>query len=139
MPSIAAIRTAAKDIIEANVSGLAGYDKIPDIVNVPAFIVAPSETDFNVAFGRGFDTLTFDVIVLVSRVVSESAQDALDDYVNGFGPKSLRQAVFNNRDLGIGVDAHISGMSRYGATWTVSQTEYYGASLRLVVRTSGTE
>lgn len=139
MPTVAAIRTAAKDTIQSAIPGLVGYDKIRDLVDVPAFVVAPGDADFNVAFGRGFDTWNFDVIVLVNRVDAESAQDLLDGYVNGFGGNSIRQAVFNNRSLGVGVDAHISGVSRYGASWEINGTQYYGAALRLVVHTSGTE
>mgnify|MGYP001612223532 CR=1 FL=1 len=78
MTSLSATRAAIKATVEANVAGLVGYDKIRDAVNPPCFVVAPADSSFDKAFGRGLDLWSFDLIVLVTRGEAESAQDKLD-------------------------------------------------------------
>ena len=138
MASLAAIRTALKDTVTAAVSGIQGYENVPESINVPAFVVAPRTADFGRAFGRGQDAYTFDVIVLIGRADDTLAQLALDPYVNGFGDSSIRQAIWSTRDLGIGVEATVTGMADYGATYTFGAIDYVGARLTVDVLTSGT-
>lgn len=139
MASLAQIRTGLVTTITAAIAGLEGYDKVPASVNVPGFMVVPRSTEFGKTFGRGFDGYGFDVIVLVSRSDDVLAQGALDDYVNGFGSKSIRQAVWNARGLGLTeVEATVTGMSDYGATFEVGGVDYVGARLAVDVLTSGT-
>jgi hypothetical protein len=139
MPTLGQVRTAARDTITAAIPSLFGYRTVPDVVNGPAVIVSPSDVDFNVTMGRGFDTYTFDVTVLVALTDAALAQDTLDGYVTGSGSLSIRQAVFNNRSLGItGTDAHIRSMRSYGATYDIGEISYVGAVLELVVQTTGT-
>lgn len=139
MSSLAQIRTALKATISAAVSGIQGYDRVPPAVNVPAFIVKPSATDFQVAMGRGVDKQSLDVIVLVGRADDELAQDKLDPFVNGSGASSIRQAVFNTRSLGLtDTDAQVTGMADYGAEYTIDGIDYVGARLTVEVLTSGT-
>jgi hypothetical protein len=110
MATLAAIRDGIKDTIEANVTGLRVYDVVEDVTLPPAVVVLPAEADFDVAMGRGTDTWTFD-----------------------------RQVIFNNKTLGLSdVNAHISGMSRYGAEFEAAGVEHIGAVLRLIVHTTGT-
>jgi hypothetical protein len=138
--TLAAIRDAIKTTLTDNISGLRLHDTIPDEITPPCVVVAPVSADFNVAMGRGFDTWQFDLLIFLSRSDPRSAQDSLDGYVNGFGASSIRKVIFSNRTLGLtGVDAHVSGMSNYSARHLVGTTEYFGASLRLVVHTPGTE
>lgn len=138
MPSLTQIRTALKDVVET-ATGLTGYRTTPEHANLPAFVVIPRTTSFDVAFGRGLDTYDLDVIVLISRRDDELAQDDLDEYVNGFGAKSIRQAVFNNRSLGLtNIDAHVVGLSDYGARFNIGELEHVGARLLVRVNTSGT-
>jgi hypothetical protein len=138
MASLSAIRTALKTTIAASVTGLSGYENVPESINPPAFMVVPRTTDFQKAFGRGLDSYTFDVIVLISRRDDELAQTDLDPYITGAGTKSIRQAIFNAADLGIGVTAQVTGMADYGATYPVGNTDYVGARLTVEVLTSGT-
>lgn len=140
MASLSAIRTALKTTIAAGVTGIQGYETVPEVTNLPAFVVIPRSTDFTGAFGRGLDTYLFDVIVLVSRRDDQLAQLDLDPYVNGFGSSSIRQAVFNARNLGLadGTDATVTGMSDYGATYDVGDIDNVGARLTVQVLTSGT-
>jgi hypothetical protein len=138
MATLSAIRTAIKTTICTAIPSLSGYEKVPEAINVPGFLVAPSGTDFERAFGRGLDAPNFDVIVLVSRRDDGLAQDDLDAFVDGFGNNSIRQAIFQGRSLGIGVDAAVTGMSDYGSTFTLGGIDYIGARLTVQVLTSGT-
>jgi hypothetical protein len=140
MASLAEIRTTLKDTIEAAVSDLQVYEKAPEQVNLPAAVVLPTQTDFVQAFGRGLDVYEFDVLVLVSRRDDDLAQTDLDEYVNGFGAKSIRQAIFAARATlaALGIDAFVVGMSDYGAQFNVGDIDHVGARLRVRVTTSGT-
>lgn len=138
MASLAAIRTALVSTITSTVSGINGYDTVPGTINTPAFLVVPRSTDFQKAFGRGIDTYSFDVIVLVSRADDGLAQDALDPFINGFGSSSIRAALFATRDLGVDVDASVTGMSDYGGQYDIGGVTYVGARLNVEVLTSGT-
>lgn len=139
MSSVKQIRSAVKSTLETAIPDLFAYNNVPEVTNVPAAVVEPATADFLVAMGRGADTWEFEVTVLVSYADADVAQDQLDDYVNGAGDKSIRQAIFANRSLGLpDVTAHIAGMSDYGATYQVGDIDYLGAILRLVATTSGT-
>jgi hypothetical protein len=140
MASLAAICDATKATIDAAGVGIRTYDHAPDITVVPALLILPAETNFDVAFGRGFDTHLLDLFVMVGRVSPRTGQDSLNAYVTGAGPQSIRQAIFARRTLGLtdGTDAHVSGMSRYGGSFSAAQIDHIGAVLRLVVTTPGT-
>lgn len=140
MASLQNIRDAIKTTLEGSIDSLFAYDTVPEISNLPAVVVVPDNANFDVAMGRGTDTYEFDLAVLVSFTDAGIAQDSLDDYVTGAGSKSIRQAVFQNRALGLtGVNAHVSGMSDYGSSFEMSDIQHIGAKLRLVVHTKGTE
>lgn len=138
MATIAAIRTATKTTISAAVSSLIGYDQVADVVNTPAFVVMPDSSDFNMAMGRGTDTHTFKIYVLVSPREASLAQTELDKYVTGGGADSIRAAIFTTPGLGLAnTHAHISGMSGYGGSYSVNEITYVGAVLTMTVHTSG--
>lgn len=140
MATLEAIRDAIKTTVEAGVSSLQVYDTVPGDVNLPAVVVVPAEADFLVAMGRGTDTWQFDLWVLCSHADSKIGQDALDEFVTGAGSKSIRQAIFNARTLGLSnTDAHVAGMSGYGGRLDVAGIDHVAAVLRLVVHTRGTE
>jgi hypothetical protein len=140
MASLTQIRTALESTISAAVSGIQGYATVPEVTNLPAFVVVPRSSEFGRAMGRGLDGYTFDVIVLVSRSDDQLAQAALDPFVNGFGSSSIRQAVWNTRTLGLtdGTEATVTGMSDYGAPFDVGDIDNVGARLTVEVLTSGT-
>lgn len=140
MAALGAIRDAIKATVEANVAGLRVHDTVPDQIVLPALLILPSEADFDTTFGRGWDTHQIDLFVMTSRVALRTSQDALDAFVTGGGSQSIRQAIFNNRTLGLtdGTEAHISGMSRYGGSFPTAGIDHIGAALRLVVTTPGT-
>lgn len=139
MSSLATIRTALKTTIEAAITSLTVYDKVPDTINLPAVVVEPATTDFNVAMGRGADTHTFSLYVLTSRRETKLAQDDLDSFITSAGSTSIRQAIFAARALGLSdADAHVQGMRNYGAQFDFADIDHVGAILDVVVHTSGT-
>ena len=139
MSSLSAIRLAIKDVIEAGIETLRAYDTVPEAIELPAVVVEPATSDFQVSMGRGTDQWIFKIIVLVSWSDSEIAQNALDEYVSGAGASSIRQVIFNTRTLGLpGTDAHISGMSEYGSGHPAAGVDHVAAVLDMVVYTTGT-
>lgn len=63
-------------------------------VRVPCAIVAmPSAYDFDATYGRGSDTMTIPVVVLVSGVVRRTVRRSLGAYCNGSGARSVKAAV----------------------------------------------
>jgi hypothetical protein len=137
--SLSDIRDALRDTVVAAIPALTGYDTIPGSPNLPAFAVIPVEADFAVAMGRGADTWLLDLFVLVSSRDEALGQGELDQYVTGAGTKSIRQAVFTTRALGLSnVDAHVAGMTGYNLGFSAAQIDHIGATLRVVVTTTGT-
>lgn len=137
------IRTAIKTTIESGIPGLKCYDKIPENALVlPAVVVQPVNTDFTKAMGRGVDQTDFMLLVLVAYNNLEVAQDNLDPFVESTGPQSIRECIWNNRSLGINVDAHIHRMFDYGMRFEGDYMgrghEQLGARLAMTVYHRGT-
>jgi hypothetical protein len=125
-----------RDAIKSTVSqvGLNVYDTVPDVSNSPAVVVLPVEIDFTKAMARGGDTYKFDLAVLVARTESRAAQEKLDQYITGAGPKSIREFLFHNSSLGLpDVDCIVEKMRGYGGTFDTATTNFVGALLRLCV------
>ncbi len=134
MPSLTQVREAVKTTLEANLTGVTVYPKMPGQVNVPAVIVQPTAADFDVAMGRGLDTWPLTLVVLVAKADDALAQDKLDPYVDGGGSSSIRKIVFDNKTLGLAdTNAHVSAMANYGGQWDIGGYMYAGAALTLVV------
>lgn len=139
MASLKAIRAAVKTTIETQIPSLTGYATVPDAAQVPSFVIEPVLADFLVVMGKGTDTWNFDLHVLAAYALAELGQDALDEYVTGAGPKSIRSVIFANKTLGLtNTDAHIAGLIAYGP-FESAAIKHIGATLRLVVHTPGTE
>jgi len=134
------VRDGIKTTLENNISGLRVYDVVPDYaLNFPVAIVLPVNINFNIAMQRGTDQYTFDILVAVERGNSRTAQDKLDQYITGQGSSSLRQAIFNNRTLGLdNTDATITGVSNYAADVNLNGIDAIGANVSLEVYTKGT-
>lgn len=142
MASLGEIRAGIRSVVKASVSGMSVYADVPDVAQVPALVVMPAKetADFNGAMGRGLDTYKFDLYVLVARGESTAAQQALDQYVSGSGPRSLRQIFFEHGDLGLsdGTDAHAEGARDYGGKFSTARIDHVGAIVQLTVRTTST-
>lgn len=140
MAALQDVRDGIKTTLENNISGLRVYDVVPDYaLNFPVAIVLPVNINFNISMQRGTDQYTFDILVAVERGNSRTAQDKLDQYITGQGSSSLRQAIFNNRTLGLdNTDATITGVSNYAADVNLNGIDAVGANISLEVYTKGT-
>lgn len=143
MASIGQVRAALKSLIENTISDLLVYRTVPEVAHVPAVVIGLSSeetADFTGAMQRGVDTWNYDLYVLAPYADAELGQDALDLLVNGAGTRSIRQTIYNNPTLGlVRTNAHISGVSQYGANFESADLQHIGAVLRCVVYTKGDE
>lgn len=142
MATLTQIRTAVQATLEAAITGLTVHRTVPGSAAGDIVVVRPADevADFNVAMARGTATYQFDLVVLVPHQDMVLAQEALDAYITGAGTRSIQQAIWNARTLGLAnTDAHVSFAAGYGAEYQLGSTPYIGATLRLVVHTKGTE
>lgn len=141
MASLKDIRDAFKTTLEAAIPAVHVYDTVPDATGVlPAVVVIPTGADFNVANRRGIDLWSFNLLVLVSYNDPDLAQDELDDLVSGAGSSSLRQAIFQNRYLGLeNTEANVKSMTNYGSRFEEAGISHIGAILPTDVLTKGSE
>lgn len=141
MATLTEIRRAIDNTVQHNIDGLRGFNDVQDVVQVPAMVVMPARdtADFNGAMGRGMDTWRFDLYLLVQRGEAGAAQAKLDAYVDGSGPRSVREVIFKNPDLGLsdGTDAQVEGVREYGGKFQTARIDHVGAIVRLTVRTPG--
>jgi hypothetical protein len=77
------IRARIKTRIDASVTGLTGYEKVAGQIVPPCYVVMPAPGQFlDEVTQDGCEDLDLVVLVLVSDVVDDIAQDALDDYLS---------------------------------------------------------
>jgi hypothetical protein len=132
MATISELRTALATNL-ATIPGLRTSAYVPDDPNPPIAIIEPSAIDFDTTFGRGLDTLTFSVNVLVGRVSDRTAQASLDAYCSSQGTYSVKTAVESDRTLnGHASDCRVTRLSSYGQV-TVGDTIYLAAEFAVQV------
>ena len=138
MPDLETIRQGVKTVLEDAISGLTVYAMGETVHGLPAGVLIPSNADFTVTMGRGTDTWTFDLVVMVAT--GELAHPQLDELVAGSGPRSIRQAIFKARKLGLSdLDAHVSELTSYNVALSSVEVDHVAATLRLIVHTKGLE
>ncbi|MFE7797062.1 hypothetical protein [Nocardia sp. NPDC057440] len=127
------IRTALASTIETHTSAsVYTYAEVQAKGNYPAVIIEPHATDFERAMNRGVDEWDFNIFVLVRSADDASAQQELDGFVTGEGDDSIRQVLFEHRELGLddSVDAHVYSMRGYGGGFEWGGTKHMGAILK---------
>jgi hypothetical protein len=135
---IGSIRAALATVLEA-ITDLRVYDKVPDIVHLPAAVIEPDSADFEVAMGKGTDTYQFKVLLLAQRAVIRQGQTDLDALCSGAGARSVRATVFADRTLGGTVGhAHVAGFENYGGVREDATVDHIAAEARVVIHTTGT-
>lgn len=76
------------------VTGVRAYPWAKDQVSPPAAIVMlPTSYQFDQTYGRGSDTATIDVVVLVGRANDRAAFAELATYCDGSGTASVKAAL----------------------------------------------
>jgi hypothetical protein len=135
MASITEIRAALAQIIDDAIPDIMTYAEISEVFQVPAAVVMVDHCDYEGAFQRGMHVWTLSIYVLVR----EQDSDELDELINGFGPRSIPEAVYLNPTLGLAdVDANMSKMVGYGGKFQTAQVGHTGCILKVTVRTLGT-
>lgn len=130
--SLTDIRAALKETMAQ--AGLEVYDTVPEVKNTPGAVIEPTKADFTGAFHQGGDTYHFFVFVLVANTDPRNAQQVLDQYVTGKGPKSIRDFLWQNSTLGLpDVDSVVTMMDGYNGRFEESGVQMIGARLRVVV------
>lgn len=90
------VAAVQKEIGQAlgTIPGLRVSDYTAQRITPPAAIVAwPSEVTFDETFGRGADSMTLEVFVVVGAVDARASRDTLAEYLNTSGPKSVKNVV----------------------------------------------
>lgn len=136
MSSLRVIRKAVADTLkDPTIEGLSTYEKIVPQINYPGVVVHPEEANYTKAFKRGLVQYEISLLVLVGGLEAYASQELLDELITPSGPKSIVQAIDNNRTLGLpDCDAHVSELSAY---WVRYLSAHIGARLKLNVVTPG--
>jgi hypothetical protein len=140
MSSLANIKKALCETIENHITAeeVNVFTYIPDQIQTPAIMVEPHMSKFDGAMARGDDMWRFSVYIVVSRGDAENSQDYLDSFLESAGPRSVREAIFNNPELGLSdCQAFVTGMHEYGGGYRDARIDIIGAVLRVDVHTDG--
>jgi hypothetical protein len=142
MASLGECRDALANLLEG-LPNLHGYARSPSAAPLlPAVIVMPRRCGFGLAMGGGVrDSYDLDLVVVVQTADEALAQAALDPFLSGTGPRSIRQAIFlacASRGNGLGLAetrAAVTGWGAYGASFRFGTASYLGAVLACTVTT----
>lgn len=115
------------------ISGLRTAAFVPDEPKPPIAIVFPENITFDTAFGRGLDTFTFTVQVIVSKVSDRNAQANLDGYCNPSGASSVKAAIESDKTLGgLVQDLRVTEARDYRAA-TINENTYLTVTFAVTV------
>lgn len=115
MASITNIRSGLATRL-ATITGLRTAATMPDNPNPPIAIVIPDNINFDNAFQRGMDTLTFRIFLVVGRADERTAQNSLDAYCATTGTSSIKAAIEGDKTLGgSAYNCRVTDMRNYGS------------------------
>jgi hypothetical protein len=116
----------------ATISGLRTAATVPDNPSPPIAIILPQGVEYDNTFGRGMNTYTFAVTVIVGRVSERSGQNALDAYVSSTGSSSIKLAIESDKTLnGKAFDLRVTDSRNYGEL-TVGEVTYLSAEFTVL-------
>ena len=88
-----ALLTSIRDGLKTNletISGLTAYEYVPDWIEPPIALVAPlNSLNYDSTMARGADTYEIPIVVYISRIDAETAQDGVDAYLASTGATSV--------------------------------------------------
>lgn len=118
------------------IPGLRVFPYSVDRVTPPAAIVGwPEPLTYDGTYGRGMDSLTLPIYVLVGRVDARSARDVLAAYLDGSGSGSVKAAIdggtYTACDSARVATANVEALTSGGV-------EYIGAVFDVEITGSGT-
>ena len=135
--TLAEIRDALAATLIAAIPELSVYPSVQETPIVPAVFVMPESADFAVAMGRATDTYEVLLYVLAHKVHVGGQLD-LDQLVSGYGPQSIRAAIFADQTLGLAdVQALVRSMDDYGGTLEACGVPHVAAQLRVTIVCKG--
>lgn len=107
------------------------FDFPPNSAQPPfAFVNLPEEIDYDLTFGRGFDRMTLEVYLAVSKQVDRACRDELVAYVSGTGTKSVKLAI---ETAAVPIGSSVRVMSAEFATIALASGVYAGVTFKLDV------
>jgi hypothetical protein len=131
MALVSELRTGLANNL-ATISGLRTTPTIPDNPNPPIAVILPQGVEYDNTFGRGMNTYTFAVTVIVGRVSERSGQNALDAYVSSTGSSSIKLAIESDKTLnGKAFDLRVTDSRNYGEL-TVGEVTYLSAEFTVL-------
>ena len=117
----------------ATIRGLRTAATVPDNPAPPVAVIVPVNVEYDVSFGRGTDTYTFSVLLIVGRMSERAAQTTLDAYINPTGATSIKAAINTDPTLGGACQsARVTNMVNYGSL-IVGDTEYLSADFQITI------
>lgn len=149
MSSLAQIREALANVVRdyvndtdnADQGELYCYPYVKGSINLPCAMVMPGgggrdnkAGDFTMTMSRGTEKWSFQILVLCARTDEDSGQQQLDKYIDKSGELSIRQAIWNTPDLGLGdVDVMVTGVGEYHGSYDMVKAPHVGAALLVQV------
>jgi hypothetical protein len=116
----------------ATIAGLRTAATVPDNPNPPIAVILPQGVEYDNTFGRGMNTYTFAVTVIVGRVSERSGQNSLDAYVSSTGSASIKLAIESDKTLnGKAFDLRVTDSRNYGEL-TVGEVTYLSAEFTVL-------
>lgn len=115
------------------IRGLRTSAYIPEDPKPPVAVVLSPTITYDQAFGRGLDSYSFTVMVIVGRVSDRTAQASIDAYCAPTGSLSVKAAVVSDPTLGGACqNARVTEMNNYGSV-TIGDVEYLSAEFTVQV------
>jgi len=117
----------------ATIRGLRTAATVPDNPAPPVAVIVPVNVEYDTSFGRGTDTYTSSVLLIVGRMSERAAQTTLDAYINPTGATSIKAAINADPTLGGACQsARVTNMVNYGSL-IVGDTEYLSADFQITI------
>lgn len=113
-PTIGEVRQALSDAVTNSITGIVGYETVPDRIEVPCIVVEPAECDYLVG-GGNCQVWMYTMFVMVARTETRANQTQLDAFLSAHGDKSIPAALKVDDTLGLDAcDATLIKMTGYG-------------------------
>lgn len=110
------------------IAGLRVYPwNVPTVTPPAASVALPESVTFDATYGRGSDTMVFEILVVVGTASDRGATLAMAEYLAGAGPSSVKEAVDGR---GTAFD-EATVESAEPQVVTISGTAYQGAAFKV--------
>lgn len=137
MAALSAVRAALAARLRT-ITGLTVHDRIPTVINPPAAVIAPNPGVFaRFDTSETTDDLQFVVALYVAAGDDLLGQAALDAYLAGDGPRSVRATIAADPTLDGTVEwAVVTEARNYGTVEGAGMT-YFGCELAVTAGVPG--